>query len=1034
MTCHLCQIIRRTGWLAAIALIFILCTNYPVQANDEQRFIAGNPSAISATDDFWVGWNHPWAGYGQDFGSNAWGHAGVTDSGWTYETYQDTQGFTDIAIDAAFPGNGNGSLRVTADLIGKHPNKSQGEIHIDIKNHLPLLWPVPGMPRSVDLNNKKVRYSIFLPSGSTGSLSAPNGVQLFLKTCDGNGNCKSFYSLWQNIEPGWENTWKLLEYDIDNSGPAAFREEGFDASQVNLIGIKVAIGSDSTATLNGSIYVDNFELGTSPSIVWDFNQPELQTDFQAIGSLAGNALSVTRVFVLCDGRSAPEFGPDGSVTGFDRHFYADLDELVRIAEGQGKKLILVLLDFSWCYQKSEVNGVQLGGHSIIMRNAAIRQTFLDNALIPLIQRYGNNPSIFSWEIINEPEWVMQGVPDSSEFTPTDGIPDPVTTIEMQDFVRECTKAIHKYATQPVTVGSARRKWLKNGLWSGLGLDLYQFHWYDKFKADEPFPWQPYSEMGLDKPCIIGEVPSYSTKHSAYKYMESAKNAGYAGLLLWSYRAGDDFSYLRAALDKSIIVIPVDQEGAGSAVTENSSSPDHVGYAVSNVTSGDSPYGVAVFSFKPNGITISEAGVPASPPTTSARIFIDYRFGVLGVPGRSDSGAVNINTGFGIVNCGSDTAHITYTLLDTNGTAITTGQGILAVGNHLASFINQLNEVASGFVLPGNFQFASLDIDSDQPLSVVALRMTTNQRGDDLFTTTPVADRNQPLANSPIYFPQFADGSGWTTSLILLNTSSSREEGSLDIFDNSGASLVVPSVGGKAAASFRYSIPPGGVFRFQTDGSSQGQKAGWVRLIPDSANSTPVGSGVFSYNPTNVLLTESGIPSALSTTHVRIFVDLTENHNTGLAIANLDAAGANIAIQAFQTDGISPIGSNQESLTLTGLGHDSKFVNQFLSGLPGDFTGVLDISAPTPFAAITVRSLINERGDFLMTTFPVADATRIAPSPIVFPQIANGAGYVTQVIAVSPGKASSTIFNFYCNDGRPLAVAKAIEENLETAIP
>jgi trimeric autotransporter adhesin len=448
-----------------------------------------------------------------------------------------------------------------------------------------------------------------------------------------------------------------------------------------------------------------------------------------------------------------------------------------------------------------------------------------------------------------------------------------------------------------------------------------------------------------------------------------------------------------------------------------------GYAILTVKSGTAPYGTAVFSYEQNGITVSEAGVPASPPTTSARIFIDYRSGVLGVPGRLDSGTVNINTGIGIVNHGSDIAHINYTLFDINGKSIATGGGTLAVGYHLAKFINQLNDVASGFVLPANFQFGALSIVSDQPLSVTALRMTANQRGEPLFTTTPVADGNQPLANTPVYFPQLADGSGWTTSLILLNTSSSIEKGSLNIFDNNGLPLVVHPVGGTAASSFPYSIPAGGAFRLQTDGSSADQKAGWVQLVPDNASSAPIGSGVFGYNPVNILTTESGIPSALSTTHARIFVDLTSNHNTGLAIAHLNASSANVAIKAFQTDGVTPASASQGSIPLAGLGHDAKFVTQLISGLSAAFTGVLDISSPDPFAAITVRSLTNERGDFLLTTFPIADATRAAPSPIVFPHIADGGGYSTQFILISPTGTASTALNFYGEDGKPLAVAK-----------
>jgi hypothetical protein len=71
----------------------------------------------------------------------------------------------------------------------------------------------------------------------------------------------------------------------------------------------------------------------------------------------------------------------------------------------------------------------------------------------------------------------------------------------------------------------------------------------------------------------------------------------------------------------------------------------------------------------------------------------------------------------------------------------------------------------------------------------------------------------------------------------------------------------------------------------------------------------------------------------------------------------------------------------------------------------------------------MRSLSNERNDFLLTTFPIADADRAASSPIVFPQIADGGGYVTQFILLSPGPASSTTLELYDETGAPLVVGK-----------
>jgi len=258
---------------------------------------------------------------------------------------------------------------------------------------------------------------------------------------------------------------------------------------------------------------------------------------------------------------------------------------------------------------------------------------------------------------------------------------------------------------------------------------------------------------------------------------------------------------------------------------------------------------------------------------------------------------------------------------------------------------------------------------------------------------------------------------------LLNTSNAIETGTLQLLTDNGNSMVVNQVGGASGSTFRYSIPIGGAFRFQTDGSPATTAAGWAQLTPDAGTSTPIGAGVFGYNPGAFLLTESGIPAAVSTTHARIYVDLSGGHDTGLAIANPASTNASVTITAFQSDGVTRIGTSQGPLQLPANGHSAFFADGFIAGLPAGFTGVLDIASSTPFAALTVRSLTNERGDFLLATFPTADMTVSAPSPIVFPQIADGGGYVTQFILISAGGAASTTLYYYDETGTPLTIKK-----------
>jgi subtilisin len=471
-----------------------------------------------------------------------------------------------------------------------------------------------------------------------------------------------------------------------------------------------------------------------------------------------------------------------------------------------------------------------------------------------------------------------------------------------------------------------------------------------------------------------------------------------------------------------VSLNIDPGGAKVVSTNGVSNETHAGYATLQVNSGSAPYGTAVFTWRQNGVVVSEAGVPASPPTTLSRIFVEFRSDIPAVPGRPGAGSISVNTGIAVVNGSPSTAQITYTLRAPTGDILASGHGILVGNHHFACFIDHLKDSAApDFKLPADFQtafqFGSLEISSDQPVAVLALRGTSNQRNEFLITTTPVADLTKP-ANTGEYFPQFVDGGGYTTSLVLLNTSSRREGGALQILDNAGMPLAIKQAGGTSGSSFIYSIPPGGTYRFQSDGSAMTTTAGWARLIPDAYSEIPIGSGVFGYNPENILISESGIPAAAATTHARIYVDLSRNHNTGLAISNLDSSPEDIQIKAFRTDGVTEVGASQGPFRLLPGGHEARFAESFITGLPTGFRGVMDISATKPFAALTLRSLMNERNEFLMTTLPIADLNKAAPFPAVFPHIADGNGYLTEFILISSSGAASTTLSFFDESGAP----------------
>ena len=465
--------------------------------------------------------------------------------------------------------------------------------------------------------------------------------------------------------------------------------------------------------------------------------------------------------------------------------------------------------------------------------------------------------------------------------------------------------------------------------------------------------------------------------------------------------------------------------AGGTVSTSTLGPTDeliAGYAAVSVNAGSAPYGTAVFSYTQNGVVVSEAGVPVSPPTRAARFFVDSRAGVSAGTG---SGTVNVSTGFAAVNQGNAEASLALKLRNVFGETLVQGTVRLARGAHMAKFLNQL---APDFVMPPSIVFdglGSLEITSDQPVSVLALRLTINQRGDLLMTTTPIADLGKPAPAGTLAFPQIADGGGYQTTIIMMNTSNAAESGVIRFYGNDGSVLAVRMANGGAAGSqFAYAIPAGGFVRLVTDGSPAEVNTGWARLTPDGGSAAPVSAAIFSYARGTVLVTESGVAATTATTHARIYVDLTGGHDTGLAVVNPGSAPLRITATAYELDGVTPAGNGQGTVNLAPLGHAAKFAWQLIAGLPDGFTGVLDLRSADPFAALTLRSLYNERRDFLITTFPVADANQAPPDPLIFPQIADGAGYQTQIILLSTSGAASTVTVSYLgNDGSPITVGQ-----------
>jgi hypothetical protein len=526
--------------------------------------------------------------------------------------------------------------------------------------------------------------------------------------------------------------------------------------------------------------------------------------------------------------------------------------------------------------------------------------------------------------------------------------------------------------------------------------------------------------GFIDPGLLG-VPGFNEFYYLRHYPDAAAavQAGqYKSGLAHYLAAGAGNGYLPHApngiVRTSLPALTLNSNGAAITATPGASPAVSTGYAAANVSNGMAPFATAVFSLKQNGVIVSEVGVPASPLVRKARLFIDYRTGVV-----TGNGTIDITTGVAIANPNSSAASLTFLLRDPSGQTLAIGHGSLPPNEHRAKLLYQVVDIAPDFNFPANFPtailFGSLEIASDQPVSILGLRVTTNQRGETLLTSTSVADLSKPPGTSPFYFPQLADGGGFTTSVVLSNTTATMETGTISMMDDNGKALKMVPVGGSSGSSFSYSIPSGGVFVFQSDGSSSMVQTGWIQVAPDSGTSAPAGIGIFSYSPGGILVTESGIPSVLPTLHARMYVDRSGGHDTGIALVNPGNSPISVTMETFRQDGTS-VGS-ASTVSIAANGHRAAFAGELVNGLANGFTGLADFNATSPFVPLTLRTLTNDRGDVLLTTFPAPDVTVPAPTPIVFPQIADGGGFTTQFIFINASGAASVSVDLLRDDGK-----------------
>ena len=225
--------------------------------------------------------------------------------------------------------------------------------------------------------------------------------------------------------------------------------------------------------------------------------------------------------------------------------------------------------------------------------------------------------------------------------------------------------------------------------------------------------------------------------------------------------------------------------------------------------------------------------------------------------------------------------------------------------------------------------------------------------------TPSEGQNQ------LIFSQVAngtfDGGSFIVTLIFVNRTAAESNGRVRLFQSDGTPFVVTLTDGTSDSSFEFTVAAGGSVFLRTDGSGT-LAAGYAVL---DATGPLGGTLIFTSRSTDGSITsEAGVGASPVDTRLSIPVlfDQSVGTNTGIAFVNFSSDTVQVTLIRRDESGME---LEQTMVTLEPGEHLPRFADQLFDQLAAEFQGSIEITSPSPIAAVALKL----QGG-LLTTFPV----------------------------------------------------------------
>ncbi len=225
----------------------------------------------------------------------------------------------------------------------------------------------------------------------------------------------------------------------------------------------------------------------------------------------------------------------GLVTGIEPMLLDNFDTTRSLARERGIYLYL-------CLTNDVINTCAELKVRDMVRDADARRAWIEKVVKPFARHYKDDPAIFAVDVFNEPEYNVAGRRGNHG-------DKGYNWQEMRRFLGETVRAVH--AVDPKRLVSCGSGWhaesnVKAGVYSGLGLDFYDYHQYD-----DDGSLVPAKDLHVGLPVLIGECgqgkrerDDETQRRAVEAFLRNARNQGYAGAVIWSYGSGDPHRLLR----------------------------------------------------------------------------------------------------------------------------------------------------------------------------------------------------------------------------------------------------------------------------------------------------------------------------------------------------------------------------------------------------------------------------------------------------------------------------------------------------------